>query len=46
MLKATCDKHGIECKDYSVVCAVFGALGFGLVGYIIQQLKLNKLKDL
>ena len=46
MLKATCDKHGVECKDYSVVCAVFGALGLGLVGYIIQQLKLNKLKDL
>ena len=46
MLKATCDKHGVECKDYSVVCAICGALGFGLVGYIIQQLKLNKLKDL
>ena len=46
MVKARCDKEGIACKDYSIVCAVLGALGLGVVGYALQQAKLNKMKDL
>ena len=46
MLKARCDKEGIACRDYSIVCAVLGALGLGVVGYALQQAKLNKMKDL
>ena len=46
MIKARCDKEGIACKDYSIVCAVLGALGLGVVGYALQQATLNKMKDL
>ena len=40
------DKEGIACKDYSIISLVFGLLGFGIVGYILQQAQLNKMKDL
>ena len=46
MIKARCDKEGIACKDYSIISLVFGLLGFGIVGYILQQAQLNKMKDL
>ncbi|MBR2160302.1 MAG: MFS transporter [Clostridia bacterium] len=46
LIKARCDKEGIACKDYSVLSLIFGILGFGIVGYALQQAQLNKMKDL
>ncbi len=46
MIKARCDKEGIACKDYSIISVVFGSIGLGIVGYVLQQLQLNKMKDL
>lgn len=42
-IKARCCELGIDCKDHSIISLVFGLLGLGLVGYIIQQIKLNKI---
>ena len=44
-IKARCDELGIECKDMSTLSLVFGLLGLGLVAYIVQQIKLNKIVD-
>ena len=44
---AQCEAKGIKCsKALPVLSLVFGLLGLGLVPYIIQTIKLNKLENL
>ena len=42
-VKAECDNLGIECKDYSLVCAIFGFLLLSFIPLGILQSKINKI---
>lgn len=42
-VKAECGRLGIECKDYSILCAVFGFLFLSFVPLALLQAKLNKI---
>ena len=43
---AKCEEKGVKCfKALPILSLVLGLLGLGLVPYIIQTIKLNKLED-
>ena len=45
-IEQECERKGIACsKALSILSLIFGLIGLGLVSYIIQTIKLNKLAD-
>lgn len=42
-IKARCDEVGVSCKDYSILCGVFGFLFLTFIPLGILQSKLNKI---
>ena len=44
-VKACADDANVECKDYSILCAIFGFLFLSFVPLAILQSKLNKIYE-